>query len=93
MTGNDDGNRVLAVRSSHGTRAIRLSDSPCLLTITDGLAVGNVAERFPDLLLKGRALAGEEEVKRGQLTGEVGCQLLASGFEPSVVAHPALLRP
>src|SRR4029453_5737637 len=56
MTGNDDRDRVRAVREPDGTHGFGIAQAPRELTVTEGLAGRNCAERRPHAALEFRAV-------------------------------------
>src|SRR5262245_46795792 len=95
VAGNDDRDRVAAIRRADSARGFRIADPPRQLAITDRRAVGNLSQFGPDTLLKRRAAGCKGQIELGQFAREV-CSQLISGFpEEAVVAPPIAdrLRP
>ncbi len=71
MAGNEDRDRIAAVRRADGTHRGRPAHASRDLRIADRLAIGNSAERVPDARLEWRADRRERQVERNALAREV----------------------
>src|SRR3989442_1214283 len=81
VTGDDDGDRVLAVGGAHGASGARVAEAPRQLAVARGGAVGDGAEEVPHLLLEGRAGRVERQVERRPGAGEGLVSLVPSPGE------------
>src|SRR5262245_13537866 len=95
VTGNDDRDRVAAVRRADRARGSRIADPPRQFAVTDRRTVGNLLQFGPDALLKRRAADRKAQIELGQFAREVCPQLISSLPEQSVVTPPIAdrLRP
>ena len=71
VTRNDDRDRIGSVGETDGAHRFGIADAPRELSVAGGLAVRDIAQRAPHLLLKRRALRRERNIKRAELAGEV----------------------
>jgi len=89
MAGDDNGDRIRAVRGADGPNGRWGADSGGDLSVGSRLAVRDVEERPPDLLLKWSTSKVEGYLKAPPLTGEVLVELKYSRFDQgAAVAHP-----
>src|SRR5205085_8831844 len=75
MTGNDDGQRIAAVGETDRSRRRWLTNLRRERAVRDRPAVGNVEQRAPDSLLKGRPVGRERQVEHATLAFEVFLEL------------------
>ena len=71
VTGNDDRDRVGAVRHTHGTHRLGVLDAVGQLEITDRFAVRDAGQLFPNLVLELRTLESERGGELFQSAGEI----------------------
>jgi len=89
VTGDDDGERVLAIGGTNGAGGGRLADGGGKLGVAEGLAEGDSAQGGPDALLEGCADCRQREIEgepfAGRVFGELrerGLDGRSRGFEP-----------
>src|SRR4051794_11674503 len=89
VAGDDDGDRVAAIGGADRARGPGALDALGELAVADRLAVGDRAQRLPDLLLERRAGERQVDVEVAPVAGEVLGELGADPGEGVVVALPA----
>ena len=92
MAGEDDRDRVAAVRRADRPHGRGPADPVRLLAVGAGLAVGDLGERLPGCELERGAVEVEREVERRARAGEVLVELAAvassTGASPGVSVSP-----
>ena len=79
MTGNEDGNRIAAIRQADGTRSIRIVQSLGELSVAARLAERNFCQFAPDALLEPGALHAQWQIEFATLAREIFFQLARGG--------------
>ncbi len=90
VAGDDDGERIAAVRGTHRPHRVWLADGAGDVAVAAGLPVGDVAQRLPHRLLKRRAPGGERQGEALQPAREVVPKLGEEGGERLAVLLPVL---
>src|SRR5438132_172992 len=81
MAGNDDGNRIGAIRQADCTRGFGIADAVCEFAIRDCFSVRDFTEMAPNIFLKRSTFRSEANVEFFQLAGEVGAKLADRLFQ------------
>ena len=63
MTGNHNGNGIVAISSPDGSDCLGIAHSLCHVAIGTGFAVGNLPERTQHLCLEGAGIRRQLEIK------------------------------
>jgi len=77
VAGNDDRQRVRAVREAHGACASGVAEAARQLAIGDGLTIRDGPQRLPDRQLERRACGGQPQPEGAPPPGKVLAQLRA----------------
>src|SRR5438477_12527215 len=91
MAGNNDGNRVRAIRQADGARSLGIADVTCKFAIRDCFAIRNFTETAPNIILKLCTFRSERNDKFFQLAGEVSAKLADSLFQRSRDVVPSTI--
>ncbi len=89
MAGDDDRERIAAIRRAHCPHRIGFADGASDIAVAAGLAVGDVAQRLPYRLLKGGATGGKGQGEALQATGKIGVKFGEEGSQRFVILLPA----
>ena len=87
MTGHDDADRIGRIGATDGARGSWIAKLRCNLAVGPGLAVGNRAQRRPDVLLELGAPRSEPQGKVAPLAGKVGEHLPPGACAGRMVIH------
>jgi hypothetical protein len=81
MTGNDDSDRIAAIREADGPRSVGIVQALGELSVAARLTERNFCQFAPDALLKLGAIHAQRQIEFAALAGEIFFQLARSGWQ------------